>query len=61
MLSIIGVCDWCKQSHSLIKHEYIDGKANYSCQACYPLAKSDVRRFNLDELASRQREMYKAS
>ncbi|WP_217510413.1 hypothetical protein [Vibrio metschnikovii] len=61
MFTMIGVCDWCKLSNQLTKHEYIDGKAHYSCPNCHDLARMDVRLFNLDEIASRERQMHQAS
>ncbi|QIL84615.1 hypothetical protein G7083_01005 [Vibrio sp. HDW18] len=53
MYSVIGTCDWCKQAKPLIKHQYLDGKAHYSCASCNELARLDVRQFNLAEMAFR--------
>ncbi len=56
MFTIEGICDWCKKPNFLIKHEYIDGKAHYSCEKCNELARLDVRQFNIAEQALRERQ-----
>ncbi len=49
MFTIEGVCDWCKKPSMVMRHEYLDGKSNYSCEECNDIAKIDVRLFNLGE------------
>ncbi len=56
MFTIEGVCDWCKTTSLLTRHEYIDGKAHHSCEKCNELARLDVRQFNLAEQAMRERQ-----
>lgn len=56
MFNIEGICDWCKRPALLTKHEYIDGKCNYSCKKCNELASLDVRQFNIGEIALRERQ-----
>jgi hypothetical protein len=56
MFTVQGVCDWCKQSSYLAKHEYIDGKYHHACKSCNEHARLDVRQFNLAELAAQQHQ-----
>ncbi len=58
MFTIEGICDWCKQRGLLEKHVYVDGKCHYSCKNCHQYALIDVRQFNLDELAARQKSAF---
>ncbi|MBF9000110.1 hypothetical protein [Vibrio nitrifigilis] len=55
MTSKHGVCDWCKRSGLLTKHEYFDGKAYYACHSCDEHARMDIRQYNLEEMAYRQK------
>ncbi|MDB1123942.1 hypothetical protein [Vibrio algarum] len=55
MFNTEGNCDWCNRHRLLIRHDYIDGKYNHSCESCNDLAKIDVRLFNTDEIALRNK------
>ena len=57
MFKIEGMCDWCKKTSMLTKHNYVDGKSHHSCQECHDLATLDVRQFNLAELQHRERQI----
>ncbi|TPA28369.1 hypothetical protein DXJ84_08300 [Vibrio parahaemolyticus] len=56
-----GTCDWCKKTSFVTRHDYVDGKYHHSCQACYDMAKIDVRLFNQGEMQMRERMAQRAS
>ncbi|EQM50075.1 hypothetical protein D051_5521, partial [Vibrio parahaemolyticus VPCR-2010] len=56
-----GTCDWCKKPSFVTRHDYVDGKYHHSCQACYDMAKIDVRLFNQGEMQMRERMAQRAS
>ncbi|CAM2834798.1 hypothetical protein QTO01_03965 [Vibrio mytili] len=61
MFTKIGNCDWCKKTSLVTRLDYLDGKHNSSCKACYDMAKIDVRLFNQGEIQMRERMAQKAS
>ncbi len=54
--AIEGFCDWCQSPKFVTRHEYVDGKCNFSCKECVDFAAMDVRQFNKAELEFRSQQ-----